>query len=83
MKKILLSLLIGFSSVWASIDFQNAPKEKLMCIKGIGEKKAEAIIEYRKTNPIKNMQDLDNVKGIGPALMANITKNVLSKRCSQ
>ncbi|MBD3839864.1 MAG: helix-hairpin-helix domain-containing protein, partial [Epsilonproteobacteria bacterium] len=46
-------------------------------------KKAEAIIEYRKTNPIKNMQDLDNVKGIGPALMANITKNVLSKRCSQ
>jgi len=83
MRKILFMMGVSFSSLWASIDFQTAPKEKLMCIKGIGEKKAEAIIEYRKTNKIKTIQDVDNVKGIGPALMANITSNVLSKRCSQ
>jgi competence protein ComEA len=37
-------------------------------LKGIGEKRAEAIIEYRTIHgPFASIEALDNVKGIGPA----------------
>jgi competence protein ComEA len=38
-----------------------------MNLKGIGEKKAKAIIEFRKTNGLfKQPEDLIKVPGIGP-----------------
>lgn len=37
-------------------------------LSGVGEKKAQAIIEYRKTHGMfATVDDLDRVKGIGPA----------------
>ena len=47
-----------------------------MGIKGIGEKKAEQIIEYRKSNKINNPEDLKNVKGIGDSIVNNVKNNV-------
>ena len=38
----------------------------------IGEKKAEQIIEYRKTNTIKNPEDLKNIKGFGDSIVGNV-----------
>lgn len=60
----LLSLpLTGFAE---SININTADKETLMSISGVGEKKAEAIIEYREKNgPFKSVDDLSNIKGIG------------------
>ncbi|MCZ6803448.1 MAG: ComEA family DNA-binding protein [Proteobacteria bacterium] len=63
---LLLALpVIGFSA--DSININTADKEMLMSvIKGVGEKKAEAIIEYRKANgDFKSVDELTNVKGIG------------------
>ena len=63
---LLLALpIIGFSA--ESININTADKETLMTvIKGVGEKKAEAIITYRKENGnFKSVDDLSNVKGIG------------------
>lgn len=41
-------------------------------LKGIGEKKARAIISYRKKNgPFKSIDELKNVKGIGEGLIKN------------
>jgi competence protein ComEA len=50
-------------------DINDASKEDLMKIKGIGEKKAIAIMDAR---PFKTMAELDDVKGIGPSLLNNI-----------
>ena len=65
---LLLTLpLIGFSA--DAININTADKETLMSvIKGVGDKKAEAIIEFRKENgPFKSIDDLANVKGIAQA----------------
>lgn len=63
-KKLLLSTIFaGFTM--AAVNINTATKEELMSLKGIGEAKAEAIIEYRKNNKFKSIEDLKNVHGIG------------------
>lgn len=43
--------------------------DELQKLKGIGEKKAQAIVEYRQKNGgFKNIDEFKNVKGIGPAI---------------
>ncbi len=37
-------------------------------LKGVGEKIAERIIEYRKAHPFQAIEELMNVKGIGQKL---------------
>ena len=75
MKKIVLLLMLSISFVFASINLQTASKQELMSIKGIGPKKAQEIIKYRKTNKIKSADDLKNIKGFGPKLISNIKAN--------
>jgi len=68
-KVILISALIvvaGFSQA-APVNINTADAASLATnISGIGPKKAQAIVTYRKTNgPFKSVQELTNVKGIG------------------
>ena len=52
------------------VNLNSASKEELMLLKGIGEKKAEAIIEYRNTvGDFKAVEELTEVKGIGAKLL--------------
>lgn len=53
---------------WIGIsEFCSYTKKELMHFNGIGEKTAEAIIEYQKNNGVfKTPEDLMKVKGIGP-----------------
>lgn len=72
MRKILLVIasLIAFSitPAWAAVDINTATVTQLESVNGIGPKKAEAIVEYRKKNgPFKSVDDLENVKGLGKA----------------
>jgi competence protein ComEA len=69
---LLLSLVFTFSSVQASensnpiLNINNASIEQLEQIKGIGAKKAQAIIEYRlEHGNFSTVDDLSKVKGIG------------------
>lgn len=49
-------------------------------LKGIGPKKAKAIILYRKKNgPFKKITELLNVKGIGKKILADNKKSILLK----
>lgn len=72
--KLFVTGLVGMSFLFGSVDFNSATKQELMNIKGIGEKKAEAILTYRKTHEIKTADDLSMVKGFGPKLISKIKK---------
>ena len=47
------------------ININNASKEELMSLNGIGESTANKIIEYRKKNSFVDIEDIMNVDGIG------------------
>lgn len=49
------------------ININNASKEQLMEISGVGEVIAQRIIDYRKTHRFKSKEDIMNVSGIGEA----------------
>lgn len=47
------------------VNINTANIDQLVLIKGIGERKAEAIVDYREKNgPYTTINDLDNVQGI-------------------
>jgi competence protein ComEA len=49
------------------ININTASADELMSLKGVGEKKARTIIEFRENNgPFKQPEDIINVPGIGP-----------------
>lgn len=75
MFKIVTILCLTSAFLFAAVDFNSASKEELLKIKGIGDKKAENIIAYRKTNKINNIDDLRNIKGFGDKLISKIKLN--------
>lgn len=53
-------------SAHIQVNINEASAEQLTELRGIGQKKAEAIIEYRNSyGPFNTLNDLTNVKGIG------------------
>jgi competence protein ComEA len=80
MKKLTLALLICFALsglAAAAVNINTATKEELMTLKGVGDKRAQEIIDYRKKNGnFKSIDDLEKVPGIGPGLMKQIRSEV-------
>lgn len=54
------------------VNINTASLDKLMTLPGIGESKAIAIIEYRKNNPFKTIEEIMNVSGIGESVYNKI-----------
>ena len=73
LKKCILVLFLSLPVVLYAGDAVNintASKETLMSIKGVGEQRAEAIIQYRKKNgPFTNIDQLADIRGIGQSLI--------------
>jgi competence protein ComEA len=70
---LLLSLMSGFAFAQStSININTADSTSLATLSGIGQSKAEAIIEYRLANgPFASTEELANVKGIGAKTVEN------------
>jgi len=79
-KKTLLTfcLLIPTLLFAETVNINTADKESLMtAIKGVGEKRAEAIIAYREQNgPFKSIEELAEVRGIGTSIVEKNTDNL-------
>jgi competence protein ComEA len=80
MKKLLLTVvacLAVYGLAIAAVNINTATKEEFLSLKGVGEKRAEEIINYRtKNGPFKTVDDLGKVPGIGPGLMKQIRNDI-------
>ena len=65
------------NSKQGTVNINTATLEELQTIKGIGKKKAEAILQYRKEHgPFRTKEDLLEVKGIGKKALEAIESQV-------
>jgi competence protein ComEA len=80
MKKLLLAIILGLTFhglALAAVNINTATKEELTTLKGIGEKRAQDIIDYRtKHGPFRSVDDLEKVPGIGPGTMKQIRSQI-------
>ncbi|GEM_PF-6216659 len=58
------------------VNINTATAEELMTLKGIGEKKAQSIIEYRESHAFERIEDIMEVSGIGEKTFENIKDNI-------
>jgi competence protein ComEA len=66
---VLVSLPV-FLAAAQTVNINTADKETLMTVKGVGEKRAEAIIAFRAQNgPFKSVDELVLVQGVGQAIV--------------
>jgi len=79
--KLFVSLLISLVLLVpraGPVDINTADAATLAgAIKGVGEKKAATIVAYRETHgPFTRVEDLSNVKGIGPGTIEKNRHNL-------
>ena len=79
--KILAILVLGFSLMYGAVDINSASVKELSSLKGVGIKKAEAIVAYRKAHCFKNVDEIVKVKGIGEKFLQKNRKNLKTGAC--
>ena len=80
MRKLFSALAMCFALsglAMAAVNINTATKEELTSLKGVGDKRAQDIIDYRtKNGNFKSVDDLQKVPGIGPSLIKQIRPQV-------
>ena len=79
-----IALLVGGLGLGAAqaqdegtlININTADEVELMMLKGIGEGKAKAIIEYREAQSFETIEDIMKVSGIGEKTFENIKDRI-------
>ncbi len=79
MMKIPVALCAFASFLLAVVNINTAGIDELKTLKGIGEGKAQAIVDYRKERKFSSIDELKNVKGIGDKLYNKIKDDVVVK----
>lgn len=79
-KTLLLALVMWFvlaGAALAGVNINTATKEELTSLKGVGDKRAQDIIDYRKKHgDFKSVDDLQKVPGIGSNFLKQIRSDV-------
>ena len=82
--KFLTMLLLSITFVFAAVDINNATPKEFTVLKGIGEKKAQTIVEYRNTvKCFKSIDELIKVKGIGEGTLSKNKENLTLGKCNR
>lgn len=78
---LVLSFLFSVAAYASPVNINNASAEKIASsLSGVGQKKAEAIVAYRKAHgDFKHVGDLTQVKGIGSKTLAKNEQDILLK----
>ena len=92
--KILAMIFLGVSILFGAVDINTADIKELSSLKGIGAKKAGAVIEYRSANCFKSIDELakvkalkkelskkSHVKGIGNKTVEKNRENLTASKC--
>lgn len=70
-------ILFMATTAWAAVNVNTATAEELQTLDGVGEVKAQAIVDYRKDNgEFESKSDLTEVNGIGPSTLDGIRSEV-------
>jgi competence protein ComEA len=78
--RVFLLVVMLFVSLFAKIDINTATMSELHSLKGIGHKKATAIIEYRKEHRFTKIEDIIKVKGVGKRVFEKIKDEIEVKK---
>ena len=81
--KILTLLALSLTLLLSAVDINSASKSELITLKGIGPKKAEALMNYRKSHCFKTIEALTNVKGIGTKTLEKNRVNLKVGKCKK
>jgi len=81
--KFLVFLILSVNFLVASVDINHANLKELTSLKGIGVKKAEVIISYRKEHCFKSIDEIVKVKGIGKKFLEKNKKNLKTTSCKK
>lgn len=72
-RPLLCGVVLAMTSLGAiadKININDADASALAALHGIGQAKAEAIVEHRDSNgPFRSIDDLANVKGLGASIV--------------
>lgn len=75
--KVLAIVALSASMMWATVNINTASKSELMELPGIGDKKADAIIEYRTKSKFKTIDEIKSVSGIGDKIYEDIKVDLI------
>lgn len=65
------------NNIDSKININTSTQDELMELKGIGEKRAEAIIKYRQTQgSFQTIEEIKNISGIGDKIFENIKEDI-------
>ncbi|HQS66423.1 MAG TPA: helix-hairpin-helix domain-containing protein [Sulfuricurvum sp.] len=77
MIKMLLLFVFMASLLFSAVNVNKANSAQLQTLNGIGPTKAQEIIKYRKSHGgFKTVDELVNVKGIGPKTLLKMKSQV-------
>ena len=80
--RLFLVILVLVTALFSKVDLNNASEEEMRALKGVGVKKAEKILEYRKSvKCFKSIDELTNVKGVGKATLRKNRANLVLGKC--